>query len=1742
MSVINRLEVANFLNLNNIAPTQQGWKPDYIHLVMNFRGQSTAVVATNGMGKSTINRAIYAILTREPSFCRQVKSVAAPKRIGAYSHIRLEVLFQDRAVGNLFGRIGADVPGEPYVFGVYGNCDGDLIFYTYQGRLEDCPIATHNGSRVQIAANQEFRETLRSRQAMEHNPTKEEWWLLIGKHFDLAMLDQLVAYQKSGGGDSAEDFFKVKQRPINGHMDPYDSAFFYEFIAPEILANAMYGEDKDNSETRFEDTILKSATPLISAEMSCDRLKVALDKDKTTFAVIEKVNDHLTRFTDERKRLDGYVDELAAEVGFILDVTQHRPLPGVPLVLTGRGEQTNLIANSLVLADGEWMVPDSLLAGIWATDPAHVNQLADRHGIAGAKSRQVVDIPWDLKIGRDARGQPNRSYALADALRLLDYRTSWADGWTRDSAKRALNLGHEYRRQEGDTNLFRHRLAEIHQVLATNRQDQVETETARDSAEKQLIDLNSRIESLQADEHELSQIRASGLFTGAELSDLATLATATRMALSTAIAAREAHERRHVALAQDRQKFATASTVWPDIPPGAVLEQLVEAVDLASDDADGAKTRRQDADLAEQETAKARQQAETAYEQEEREKAKLDAMIEPVERFERAFPGESPVGLEMRVQADYDEAQSTLGKTKGDISKAHEEQGNLLKLEPSWRDFRASFPDVSDPTGLEGQIIEALAKTKARQTEVFGELTRIEAKTAELSAGQTAMRTVVDTGEPDVVGLETRLRADRDTVSQLFQQNKELLNKAEADDQALRVFAGRFPEQLPSAVRLQRQQELPMLAKRQAEVCNLRDDANRQLEELKSASTAAGRIASEVLRAIGGRPSRVYEVINEFLAQDDPRREPVLMHFSHVLHAPVAKNADEARAILHALQTAKLEAPVFVYEFIEKLCNSTSVAIADGLATAALAGIKTLQVEGLLDPRRIEEQRLQLKQVLEQADENLAVVTEQLDELADTSETSKIVRLACDAEERALVIRLGELRQAVSNDSARLSYLESFLTGSMLQTVKVAERYLASGGDNELARQLAFDASLRAELSELTETTLPRLEAHRNQLPVVKRAVQFHDAGGECRLQELAAKLVSLDETKTRIEASLPRLIERRNAIPDIRAAENFHALGGREALAQLIARLNTLHAAREHVRTTYSSRRAAALKASEAERHANAALADAKLKLAEARPTLEAALRYLSEGGLEFDATYETVRDTLLEAESRCHRRADFRFGAARRAYEAEMSGTTATYLGAKRAHHQAEMDAAKERLRQLHNAERTLSDRRNKVQGYVEKLDRAVAGLLERRRQARQAVVDADLTPERIDAAPRSPALHRVSTFTQNVREGIALGEEAEEDIVEAIEEITNDTAEFSLQTRIVDIRACRDQKDRHWRDYERSLQQLRTNTGLSLAESDRALLAEAEKQSGIHRVIEIMRTFDLHLGKAQQRYDTASEDIRAQKDQLAKSLNAFTLRIKDNFALLRSCLKPTSSRDAGFEIEASIIERNEILDAVERVISMLRVSADARAKQEELNVANESLRDYEERMRNEIRGIFYRAVFTGVGGDDVRKKVPRIFIYHPHIGGGQRKRLDKKISTGQRNALGLLFMTKMADFAISRDERFDLANTGRRHAATTKTRVVMIDGLFSNVSNRALIRESLDAMRDLRGKFQLIGWIHNEAYENDPEIFPEYIALRRIGATEGFVVIDQTADAIGEPLLAGNVGLVEMHVDPANEEVLQ
>ena len=51
MSVISCIEVSNFVNIDKVAPSSADWVPHWVHVVLNLRGNSAAIVAANGYGK-----------------------------------------------------------------------------------------------------------------------------------------------------------------------------------------------------------------------------------------------------------------------------------------------------------------------------------------------------------------------------------------------------------------------------------------------------------------------------------------------------------------------------------------------------------------------------------------------------------------------------------------------------------------------------------------------------------------------------------------------------------------------------------------------------------------------------------------------------------------------------------------------------------------------------------------------------------------------------------------------------------------------------------------------------------------------------------------------------------------------------------------------------------------------------------------------------------------------------------------------------------------------------------------------------------------------------------------------------------------------------------------------------------------------------------------------------------------------------------------------------------------------------------------------------------------------------------------------------------------------------------------------------------------------------------------------------------------------------------------------------------
>ncbi|RMD84404.1 MAG: hypothetical protein D6820_01120, partial [Lentisphaerae bacterium] len=250
MSLINRVEISNFIPLFGPDASDDEWMPKFRYNLFDFGSQSAAISMDNGTGKTSFSDAVIGLLTRDRGLCRKTREKMAPSSCGTYSHIRVELKVPRQASGNdMFVVRGHEVPGETWVFGMCGfrGKPETLSFYYYCGRLEDCPIAEVDGFKVSLYHNSDFRE-IRSRvSGLKFNVTTSDWLEAMTPHFPPHLLKQMAKFQAMGGGDTASSIYDVK--PQRGER--YDAAFFYSVIAPEVMAGAMSGDEDDEGDEHY---------------------------------------------------------------------------------------------------------------------------------------------------------------------------------------------------------------------------------------------------------------------------------------------------------------------------------------------------------------------------------------------------------------------------------------------------------------------------------------------------------------------------------------------------------------------------------------------------------------------------------------------------------------------------------------------------------------------------------------------------------------------------------------------------------------------------------------------------------------------------------------------------------------------------------------------------------------------------------------------------------------------------------------------------------------------------------------------------------------------------------------------------------------------------------------------------------------------------------------------------------------------------------------------------------------------------------------------------------------------------------------------------------------------------------------------------------------------------------------------------------------------------------------------------
>jgi len=159
MPIIQRIEISNILNIKRVEP----WKPSWPYQIFELDGWNSAINIPNGGGKSTLMMSILAMLAGNKSLLKELRMTHyAPRATGLFTHIRIQVKVTNGQTSDLASIGGADLPGDPMVFGLYGNSgeNENVNLYSYRGTFEDCPIGHQETIHRTLVRDDEFLKRL----------------------------------------------------------------------------------------------------------------------------------------------------------------------------------------------------------------------------------------------------------------------------------------------------------------------------------------------------------------------------------------------------------------------------------------------------------------------------------------------------------------------------------------------------------------------------------------------------------------------------------------------------------------------------------------------------------------------------------------------------------------------------------------------------------------------------------------------------------------------------------------------------------------------------------------------------------------------------------------------------------------------------------------------------------------------------------------------------------------------------------------------------------------------------------------------------------------------------------------------------------------------------------------------------------------------------------------------------------------------------------------------------------------------------------------------------------------------------------------------------------------------------------------------------------------------------------------------------------------------------------------------
>lgn len=731
MSVINRIEVTNFLNANGESESAP-WMPKYRDVVFAFHGQSTAINMSNGTGKTSVADAVLGILTRDQALVAKSRSKMAPASFAIYSHVRIEFLVasQLNIQRDLDGKNSAPFVGETWVFGMcgYRGVGHQAIFYFYPGTFEDLPLAQRHSNRTDLLPNAAFSEKRKTIPGFHWNLDRPDWRNAISEHVSLPSMLRNVEYQKKGGGDKSAELFKVKTRA----GESFAQAFFYEVLAPELMTGLM-DEEGEEGEHDFEDTVINTVGRVIKAKHNTEQKANELARAKRA---VDALADAAAKAKECHKANATYRGKLAAvanDMHVLQDFVVDHPLPGMPKADTPPGLAGEIAAHLIVEPGKGLRVLDRGLAGLLGREPKEINRLAGNNQIAGRKLAQAVEIPCHLEMEYLPRGgHGSSSYTLAQARDLVACVNTLGQGVTQAAALEALSAAESWFEHIADTHPLRPRLRQTELGLEAARMKKDELDRKiREGVDQQKILLGQK-QQMHANEASYLDLVQSGFFTEAELAEPAKVEGKVDVEHQAALDALSAFERRASTLAVWLPSWnAFCDRFGAQAAPQAIHTDLSRQQDAQRQKISDIRTaiREISTQLTAAQEKKSAHQA--AIAQAESIARSYDELAPQITEFRRHFGQADAAGLDRRVV-------QRLAELKADMATVDRELGRLGVQVNDIQAFHDLFGSATDPEVWIGACEQEREQRLAEKNEIVTRLASLRRQRAELEKAQVA--------------------------------------------------------------------------------------------------------------------------------------------------------------------------------------------------------------------------------------------------------------------------------------------------------------------------------------------------------------------------------------------------------------------------------------------------------------------------------------------------------------------------------------------------------------------------------------------------------------------------------------------------------------------------------------------------------------------------------------------------------------------------------------------------------------------------------------------------------------------------------------------------------------------------------------------------------------------------------------------------------------------------------------------